>query len=78
VRFLGPGDQAIINGAIARARAAGVPETAIQGVIDQEAAHRYGFRPGVIAGRLGALTRQYQQPVPQGESHGDQGPAPDA
>jgi hypothetical protein len=61
MRLMGPGDQAMIAGAIAQARAAGVPETMIQRVIEQEGAGRGGaLVPAVLAGRLYALARQFR------------------
>ncbi len=64
---MGPGDQAMIAQAIARARAAGVPEELIQRVIEQEGAARGGaVVPAVVAGRLYALARQHQQPASEG------------
>jgi hypothetical protein len=65
MRLMGPGDQAMIAGAVAHARAAGVPEETIQRVIDQQGAGRGGaVTPPVLAGRLHALARQRQQPAP--------------
>jgi hypothetical protein len=64
MRLMGPGDQAMINRAIAHARAAGVPEAIIQRAIDQDGAGRGGaVVAAAVAGRLNALARQYQ---PQG------------
>ena len=61
MRLMGPGDQAMIAGAVAaQARAAGVPEAMIQQVIDQEGAARGGaVVPAALAGRLFALARQF-------------------
>ena len=65
MRLMGPGDQAMIARAVARARAAGVPEEQIQRVIEQEGAVRGGaVVPAMLAGRLYALARQRQQPAP--------------
>jgi hypothetical protein len=61
---MGPGDEAMIAGAVAGARAAGVPEELIQRVIEQEAAGRGAVTPAVLAGRLHALARERQQPAP--------------
>jgi hypothetical protein len=62
---MGPGGQAMIAGAVAHARAAGVPEEEIQRVIEQEGAGRGGaVNPAVLAGRLHAIARQRQQPAP--------------
>ena len=62
---MGPGDQAMIAGAVAHARAAGVPEELIQRVIAQEGTGRGGgHNPAMLAGRLHALARQHQQPAP--------------
>jgi len=67
MRLMGPGDQAMIAQAAARARAAGVPEELIQSVIQQEGAARGGaVVPAVVAGRLYALARQQQQPASEG------------
>jgi hypothetical protein len=55
----------MIAGAVAHARAAGVPETMIQRVIDQEGAARGGaVVPALLAGRLHALARQFQSQQP--------------
>jgi hypothetical protein len=64
MRLLGPGEQAMIAGAVAQARAAGVPEAMIEHVIEQETAGRNAFNPAMVAGRLYALARQRQQPPP--------------
>ncbi len=65
MRLMGPGDQAMIAGAVAQARAAGVPEEMIQGLIEREGAARGGaVVPSVLAGRLYALARQYQGAQP--------------
>jgi hypothetical protein len=67
MRLMGPGDEAMIAGAVAQARAAGVPESMIQRVIEQEGAGRGGsVVPAVLAGRLYALARQFrgQQSAP--------------
>jgi hypothetical protein len=63
---MGPGDEAMIAGAVAQARVAGVPEELIQRVIEQEGAGRGALTPAVLAGRLYALARQRQrqQPAP--------------
>jgi hypothetical protein len=61
VRLLGPGEQAIIAGALARARGAGVPEEMIERVLEQENAGRGAFNPALVAGRLDALARQHRQ-----------------
>jgi hypothetical protein len=62
---MGPGDQAMIAGAVAHARAAGVPEETIQRVIEREGAARGGaVSPPVLAARLHALARERQQPAP--------------
>lgn len=67
MRLMGPGGQTMIAQAVARARAAGVPEEQIQRVIEQEGAARGGaVVPAVIAGRLSALARQYQEPASEG------------
>jgi hypothetical protein len=59
---MGPGGEAMIAGAVAQARAAGVPEATIERVIEQEGAGRGGaVVPAVLAGRLYALARQQQQ-----------------
>ena len=59
---MGPADQAMIARAVARARAAGVPEELIQRVIEQQGAGRGGaIVPAVLAGRLNALARQRRQ-----------------
>ncbi len=64
MRLMGPGDEAMIAGAVAHARAAGVPEELIQRVIQVEGAGRGGaVTPAVLAGRLHALARQRQQPA---------------
>lgn len=61
---MGPGDEAMIAGAVAHARAAGVPEEMIQRMIEREGAARGGaVAPAVLAGRLHALARQRQQPA---------------
>ena len=65
MRLMGPGDEAMIAGAVAQARAAGVPEELIQRVIEQEGAARGGaVVPAVVAGRLYALARQRRQAAP--------------
>ena len=65
MRLMGPGDEAMIAGAVAQARAAGVPEELIQRVIEQQGAGRGGaVTPALLAGRLYALARQHQQPAP--------------
>ena len=62
MRLMGPGGEAMIAGAVAQARAAGVPEATIERVIEQEGAGRGGaVVPAVLAGRLYALARQQQQ-----------------
>jgi hypothetical protein len=61
VRLLGPGQEAMIAGALARARAAGVPEEMIERAVEQATAGHGGFVPGLVAGRLDALTRQRLQ-----------------
>jgi hypothetical protein len=61
VRLLGPGEQAMIAGALARARAAGVPEEMIERVLEQETAGRGAFTPALVAGRLDALARQHRR-----------------
>ena len=56
-----PAGRAMIAGAVAHARAAGVPEETIQGMIGQERVSRGGgVVPAVLAGRLHALANQYQ------------------
>ncbi|HTQ69325.1 MAG TPA: hypothetical protein VMI13_11600 [Solirubrobacteraceae bacterium] len=58
---MGPGDQAMIAQAVARARAAGVPEETIRHVIDREGAARGGaVVPAVVVGRLRALASQFE------------------
>jgi hypothetical protein len=65
MRLMGPGDRAMINRAIAHARAAGVPEEMIQRAIDQDGAGRGGgLVAAAVAGRLNALARQYQPQEP--------------
>jgi hypothetical protein len=65
MRLMGPGDEAMIAGAVAHARAAGVPEELIQRVIEQEGRPRGGaVVPAVLAGRLHALARQREQSAP--------------
>lgn len=61
MRLLGSGEQAMIAGALARARAAGVPEEIIERVVEQETAGRGAFNPALVAGRLDALARQRRQ-----------------
>jgi hypothetical protein len=56
---MGPGDEAMIAGAVAQARAAGVPEELIQRAIEQERAGRSAVVPALLAGRLYALARQF-------------------
>lgn len=64
---MGPGGQAMIAQAVARARAAGVPEELIQRVIEQEGAARGGaVVPAVVAGRISALARQQRQRASEG------------
>jgi len=59
MRLMGPGGEAMIAQAFARARAAGVPEEQIQRVIKQESAFRGGaVVPAMLAGRLDALARR--------------------
>ena len=61
MRLLGPGDRAMIDRALAHARAAGVPEATIQQVIEREGAGRGGaVIPAMLAGRLNALAREFQ------------------
>jgi hypothetical protein len=61
MRLVGPGDEAMIAGAVAQARAAGVPESMIERVVEQEGAGRGGaIVPAMLAGRLYALARQFQ------------------
>ena len=65
MRLMGPGDEAMIAGAVAQARAAGVPEAMIERVIAQEGAGRGGaVVPAVLAGRLYALARQFASQKP--------------
>jgi hypothetical protein len=65
VRLMGPGDQAMIAGAIAHARAAGVPEAVIERTIEQNGAGRGGaVVAAAVAGRLNALASQYQRGQP--------------
>ena len=60
--MMGPGGQAMIAQAVARARAAGVPEEEIDRVIEQEIAARGGgVVPAVVAGRLYALASRQQK-----------------
>jgi hypothetical protein len=62
---MGPGDEAMIAGAVAQARAAGVPEELIQRTIEQERAGRGGaVVPALLAGRLYALARQFRGKQP--------------
>jgi hypothetical protein len=62
MRLMGPGDRAMIDGAVAHARRAGVPEEVIQRVIAQEGSFRGGaVVPAMLAGRLHAIARQHQQ-----------------
>jgi hypothetical protein len=62
---MGPAEKAMIARAVAQARAAGVPEATIQGVIDGEGAGRGGaVVPAVVAGRLRALAREFQSQRP--------------
>ena len=66
MRLMGPGDETVITGAIAHARAAGVPEPMIQRAIDQDGAGRGGaVMAAAVAGRLNALARQYQSQEPE-------------
>jgi hypothetical protein len=51
----------MIAGALARARAAGVPEETIERVVEREIAGRGGFNPALVAGRLDALAHQHLQ-----------------
>jgi hypothetical protein len=67
--MMGPAGQAMIDRAIAHARAAGVPEATIQQVIDKEGAGRAGaVVPAALAARLNALANQFQsrRPPPSG------------
>jgi hypothetical protein len=58
----------MIDGAIAHARACGVPEGMIQRVIDQAGAGRGGaVVPAVLAGQLHGLANQYQREHPAPE-----------
>jgi hypothetical protein len=53
----------MIAGAVAHARAAGIPEATIQRVIEQEGTGRGGaVVPAALAGRLHALANQFQRP----------------
>jgi hypothetical protein len=62
---MGPGHGAMIAQAVARARAAGVPEEQIQRVIEQEGTGRGGgVVPAVLAGRLNALARERREAAP--------------
>jgi hypothetical protein len=62
---MGPGDEAMIAGAVAQARAAGVPEELIQRTIERERAGRGGaVVPALLAGRLYALARQFRGEQP--------------
>jgi hypothetical protein len=62
---MGPADRAMIAAAVAHARAAGVPEEAIQRVVEQEGVGRGGaVVPAALAGRLHALARQFQGEPP--------------
>lgn len=64
-----PAHQAMIERALAHARAAGVPEATIQQVIDKEGAGRAGaVVPAALAARLNTLANQYQrrEPPPAG------------
>jgi hypothetical protein len=64
MRLMGPGDRAMIDGAVAHARSVGVPEELIQRVIAHEGAGRGGaVVPAMLAGRLHALARQHQRPA---------------
>ena len=66
MRMMGPGGEAMIAGAVAHARAAGVPEEMIQRVVEQEAAARGGgLVPAAVAGRLHALARQFEGQKPK-------------
>jgi len=60
--MMGPGDRAMIDRAIAHARAAGVPDATIERVIEQQGAGRGGaIVPAALAGRLNALANQFQR-----------------
>ncbi len=60
--MMGPGQEAMIERALAHARAAGVPEATIQSVIEREGAGRGGaVVPAALAGRLNALASQFQR-----------------
>jgi hypothetical protein len=68
MRLIGPGDQAMIAGAVAQARASGVPEPMIERAIREEGAARGGaVVPAALAGRLYALARQYRREGPAQE-----------
>jgi len=69
MRLLSPADRAMIDAAVAHARAAGVPDETIQRVIEQVGAGRGGaIVPAVLAGRLHGLANQFQgeRPPPAG------------
>ncbi len=62
MRLMSPADKAIIAGAVAHARAAGVPEETIQRTIETEGMGRGGaVVPAVLAGRLHALANELQR-----------------
>jgi hypothetical protein len=63
--MMDPAHQAMIDRAIAHARAAGVPEATIQQVIDREGAGRAGaVVPAALAARLNTLANQFQSRRP--------------
>ena len=55
--FFWPGDERMVGAAVAEARAAGVAEPVIEGVVGEEAALGDSFSAPFIVGRLGALAR---------------------
>jgi len=69
MRMMGPAQQAMIDRAIAHARAAGVPEERIQEIIDREGAARAGaLVPALLASKLNTLANEFQsrRPPPAG------------
>jgi hypothetical protein len=66
--WLTPGQQQMLARALARARAAGVPEWEIEQAVRQEFECRDAFTASVVCGVLANLTRQRGPRTPPGES----------
>ena len=62
MRLLSPAGKAMIDGAVAHARAAGVPDAMIEHTIERAGAGRGGaVVPAVLAGQLHGLAREFER-----------------